>query len=205
MPLKKIKEYENREEYKEHQISKTSQPKLRKRLKGKAEKREAIFKHNFEFAAQYGCIKEGQRALCMGARLGEEVRVLKDMGVDALGIDLVPYGEDVIEMDFTDLEFQGETFDIVYSNSLDHTDDMDTFLEEAFRVLKHKGFIIFDIMSGEGNIGATEVYELDVLEIIKIMVEELDMELFSVNVNLKKLYKGGHKSAQVIFRKGTKR
>ena len=203
MTLKKIREYESKEKYIQHQISKTSQPKLLKHLKGKSKGREAVFKDHFEYAMNYGCLKAGYKALCMGARSGEEVRALKSLRVDAIGIDLYPLSKDVIEMDFLDLRYEGETFDMIYSNSMDHAMDLDGFLEEAFRCLKNKGFIIFDVFPGEGNVGECEVYELDVLEIIKLMCDDFFMELCSVNAKLKRMYRGDHKETQLIFRKGT--
>ena len=203
MSLKKIKELDQ-EDYLKLQIEKTSRHRVRKKLLSKAVSREAVFKENFEFAMKYRCIKAGKKALCLGSRMGEEVRALKSLGVDAVGVDLVECLPDVIEMNFEDLQYEGEEFDIVYSNSMDHTSDIDTFLEEAVRVLKHKGYLILDVMPGDGNVGTCEMYELDVFEIMQTLYEEFAMEIISLNANLKRMYRGNHKSTQLIFRKGTK-
>lgn len=203
MPLEKLQNY-SYEEYLAHQIEKTSSSKVRNHYKRKSLGRQSIFKTRFEYAIQYGFIKQGWKALCLGARLGEEVRALKELGVDAIGIDLVPCPPDVIEGDFQHLEYPDQSFDIVYSNSIDHSFDMEKLFSEAYRVIKHKGFLILDIFPGDNNVSDYEVYKLDVVDIIHTFCTKFNFELVSVNSKLKRMYKfKHHKETQVILRKGT--
>lgn len=63
-------------------------------------------------------------AICHGARCGTEVKLISDMfpGARVLGTDLSPRDASVLEWDFnvTKPEWVG-AFDMVYSNSLDHS------------------------------------------------------------------------------------
>lgn len=87
------------------------------------------------------------KTLCLGARLGGEVIAFKKLGADAIGIDLNPgdNNKHVIQGDFHDLKFEDQSFDILYSNSMDHVLYLDKFLDEACRVLKMGGLFILDI------------------------------------------------------------
>ena len=60
--------------------------------------------------------------LCLGARTGQEVVALKELGVEnSIGIDIVPHEPNVIKGDIHDLDFKDETFDFVYTNIIDHS------------------------------------------------------------------------------------
>ena len=80
----------------------------------------------------------GATVLCLGARLGGEVRAFKAMGALALGIDLYPgvSNVDVLAGDFHHLAFPDESFDYLYCNVLDHLFSIGPFINEAKRVLK---------------------------------------------------------------------
>ena len=64
----------------------------------------------------------GRTVLCLGARLGGEVRAFKSLGAVAVGIDLEPGrgNMDVVFGDFHDVPFAADSFDYAYSNVLDH-------------------------------------------------------------------------------------
>ena len=51
--------------------------------------------------------------------------------------------------DFHNLQFPNESFDIIYSNCIDHTYDLNKFVNEAKRVCKKDGLIIFDLPKGK--------------------------------------------------------
>ena len=76
--------------------------------------------------------------LCLGARLGTEVRAFIDQGYLALGIDLNPGGNNkyVVTGDFHHLQFSDSSVDIAFANALDHVFDIDKVLAEVCRVLK---------------------------------------------------------------------
>ena len=84
---------------------------------------------------------QGRTVLCLGARLGGEVRAFKALGALAVGVDVEP-GDgnmDVLVGDFEHLAFADASFDFAYSNVLDHVHDLRTFGSEACRVLKPGG------------------------------------------------------------------
>jgi len=88
--------------------------------------------------------------LCLGARVGGEVRAFIDKGYFAIGIDLEP-GENnhhVLHGDFHNLVFQDRTIDIVYTNSLDHVLDFDKIIGEVYRVLKPQGIFLTENKGG---------------------------------------------------------
>ncbi len=86
--------------------------------------------------------------LCLGARQGTEVEVLRDLGFrNAVGIDLNP-GEDnplVLKGDFMSLDCADQTLDMIYTNCLDHAFNLERFFQENARVLKTNGYAIYDI------------------------------------------------------------
>jgi len=86
--------------------------------------------------------------VCLGARQGTEVEVLRELGFrNAYGIDLNPGpGNKLVrEGDFHEIDAPDSSVDLVYSNSLDHTFDLDRFFTEHQRVLKPDGFALYDI------------------------------------------------------------
>jgi SAM-dependent methyltransferase len=92
----------------------------------------------------------GRSVLCLGARIGTEVKAFLDLGADATGIDLNP-GEDnpfVVYGDFHDLQFAPGSLDIVYTNSLDHAVDIERIAKEVLRVLKPDGWFILEAVHG---------------------------------------------------------
>jgi len=97
-----------------------------------------------------GLISPGMRTLCLGARLGGEVRAFLDSGCFAVGIDVNPRGANryVLQGDFHELQFPRGCVDVVYTNSLDHAFDIDGLLLEVRRVLRPGGFLIVDAVKG---------------------------------------------------------
>lgn len=86
--------------------------------------------------------------LCLGARQGTEVEVLRELGFRrAYGIDLNPGPENELVRagDFNHLEEADGSVDVVYSNCLDHALDLDEFFAEHARVLKPSGLALYDI------------------------------------------------------------
>lgn len=94
---------------------------------------------------------EGARnVLCLGARLGTEVRALHEMGFFAVGIDLNPGPENpyVLPGDFNALVFPDGSADAVYTNTLDHAFDLSMILAQVKRVLRPGGAFIVDFFEG---------------------------------------------------------
>jgi SAM-dependent methyltransferase len=113
--------------------------------------------HQFEKSAADGVAGvhsfRGESVLCLGARLGGEVRAFKSLGALAIGVDLEPGKDnmDVVVGDFENLAFPDATFSFAYSNVLDHLHNLHTFAAEACRVIKPGGFLFAALFSGKGD------------------------------------------------------
>jgi SAM-dependent methyltransferase len=86
--------------------------------------------------------------ICLGARQGTEVEVLRELGFkNAYGIDLNPGPDNelVEQGDFHDTDIPDDSVDLVYSNSLDHAFNLERFFVEHRRVLKDDGFALYDV------------------------------------------------------------
>ena len=76
------------------------------------------------------------KCLCFGARTGQEVVALNEIGMEAKGIDIVPQEPYVIKGDIHDAPFVDDTFDFVFTNIVDHSIYPQKFMSEIERVLK---------------------------------------------------------------------
>ena len=97
-----------------------------------------------------GLVKRGDTVLCLGARLGSECRAFIGLGAFAIGIDLNPGtgNRHVVVGDFHDPQFADASVDIVYTNCLDHSFDLEKVMAAVERVLKPGGAFIADVMNG---------------------------------------------------------
>ncbi|NIO22166.1 MAG: methyltransferase domain-containing protein [Candidatus Aenigmarchaeota archaeon] len=106
-------------------------------------------------------LHKGMTALCLAARIGTEVKSFLDLGYFAIGIDLNP-GENnryVVHGDFHDIQFPPNSVDVVFTNSLDHVYDIKKVINEIRRVLRPKGFLIIEVVSGSGEGKSPDFYE----------------------------------------------
>ena len=136
--MKSIRKYKKYEDYLDHQKEKSLDPARIKKWTNE-EWDEKIVMFSSLFKRHKSFLKEGDRALCLCARTGQEVVALQNMGMDAIGVDLVAYPPLVIEADIHNLPFEDNDFDFVFSNSLDHSLYPDKFLSEMQRILKSGG------------------------------------------------------------------
>jgi len=145
------REYDNYKEYLAHQASKLDVL-LKKKNKWTQcvrpecfDKRVRKFTKNLKRYLPY--LIEGN-VLCLGARNGAEVKAFRRLGVkEAIGIDLNP-GEDnkyVIHGDFHNMEFEDNSFQNVFTNSLDHILDIRKLSKEIHRILVPSGRIVLEI------------------------------------------------------------
>lgn len=145
--------YDNRDDYIKHQKSKT------KAILNSAESTQALYKWNMKYrrklraALDYEFIKPGTSVLCLGARAGGEVKAFIDKGCFAVGVDLLPTpgSSHVVVGDFNNLHYADESIDVVFTNSLDHSDDLAKTVSETCRVLKADGHFLVEIMSDEDD------------------------------------------------------
>jgi len=146
-------------------------------------------------------IKKNSYILCLGARTGAEVKAFRKLGFFSIGIDLAfpknsPY---VVYGDFHNLDFPENSFDLIYSNTLDHVYNHEKFIKEVLRVLKKNGKMLFDIQkrSNEANrivLGQFETCGWDHSDkIIQKLLKFKIKLIYKKNLN--------HNYIQVIFKK----
>ncbi len=89
----------------------------------------------------------GKSILCLGARLGGEVRAFKSLGALAIGIDVEPGEKNphVMFGDFHDLKFPDASFDVAFTNAIDHVYQLEDFLKETRRILKPNGIFYIEL------------------------------------------------------------
>jgi SAM-dependent methyltransferase len=187
MAIEKRREYHSYKEYKKHQKEKTSSRVIRRALKNNFSEKVEIFQKRFQILKDKDLLEDEKKCICLGSRMGEEVVAFKNLGVDAIGVDLVPYLPNVIEADFHHLPFEDSTFDIAYSNSFDHTFDADMFFKSVERVLKVGGLFVLDIFPG--MFGSHEVTHVDSADDVKNAVcKNWKFELVETFTPLPNLY-----------------
>jgi SAM-dependent methyltransferase len=137
--------YASYNDYLAHQSSKLSR--VLHRLQETAEADLAEFTRRFA-----GCevLKQAKSVLCLGARLGTEVKALHELGYFAVGVDLNPGADNsfVLPGDFHHLVFADESIDAVYTNALDHAFDLSRVIGEIGRVLRPGGLFVIDLLRG---------------------------------------------------------
>ena len=96
-------------------------------------------RHMLELAA----LPPGARILDMGAGAGETLRLLRESGFDAIGIDLSPRAPEVLQGSFLRAPFPDGSFDAVLSQcAFFVSGDVPGALREANRLLKRGGRLL---------------------------------------------------------------
>tara|TARA_Y100000592_G_C5478865_1_gene324102 strand:- start:1232 stop:2473 length:1242 start_codon:yes stop_codon:yes gene_type:complete len=144
------------EEYISFQKTKTEDPVRREKWLN--EEWDLKLKGFEELFIQHGLNKGNKKALCIGARTGQEVVALKNLGIDAQGIDIVPCLPHVIKGDMHNLQFDDEEFDFVFSNVYDHSLYPEKKASEIERVLKVGGKVLFQLQIDIEQDEYTEFY-----------------------------------------------
>ena len=143
----KRRKYNSYDKYLKHQGEKLEiglKKKIEKFMPSHFDKDVRSFRNRFEVFKDY---IEGS-VLCLGARLGCEVKALIDMGFkNSIGIDINPGDNNkfVIKGDFHHMEFDSNSYDTIYTNAIDHAWDLKLLSKEIFRVLKPGGKLILEI------------------------------------------------------------
>ena len=142
--IKIFNRHSSYENYVKKQIEKTLDSKRISRWKGvewqiKVDGFENLFKRNKEY------ITNKKKALCLGSRTGQEVFVLRKLGMEAIGIDLVEFPPYTIKGDIHNLFYEDGIFDLVFTNILDHSLYLQKFISEMERVSTKGGIIILNI------------------------------------------------------------
>lgn len=153
----KQRSYVNYEQYLAHQRAKLQHLDL--------EQYDTLFRsalaERIETLIEAGTIDSGARVLCLGARIGTEVKAFIDKGCFAIGIDLNPGEENryVVIGDFHDLQYANASVDVVYSNALDHVFELERVASEVHRVLRPGGLFLVDAERGSEEGMEPEFYE----------------------------------------------
>jgi SAM-dependent methyltransferase len=117
----------------------------------------------------------GEPILCLGARLGGEVRALTRLGALAIGVDFNPgfRNPHVLWGDALNLQFADSTFKIAYTNVLDHMSEggISVFVRQVFRVLKPGGILLVDIDAHEPDKYARSDFRTVVAAVERSLVE----------------------------------
>ena len=140
--------------------------------------RETDAKEFDEFRARFsacGALVQPGSALCLGARLGTEVRALRSLGHFAVGIDLDPGPKNayVLHGDFHDLLFPDGSTDVVYTNAMDHVFDLERMIGEVARVLRTGGRFVAEVDEGFREGGIPGDYEAMHWERVETLIERV--------------------------------
>jgi SAM-dependent methyltransferase len=146
----KKREYKDYDSYLSHQKEKTLDPIRRKKwLNEQWEEKYEYFKSEYSYVFNKLGFKAEGRGLGLGARTGQEVQAMLDLGLDgSIGVDLVPCEPLVIEADIHNLPFDSNEFTFSFTNIYDHSLYPDKFLSEIIRVLKPDGLGILHLQVG---------------------------------------------------------
>ena len=137
--------HKNYDDYINKQKEKTNNPKKIKIWKeDQWEEKVKGFENLFNRNKAY--VNNKKKAICFGARTGQEVFVLKNLGLDAIGVDLVSFPPYTIQGDIHNVPFGKGEFDLVFTNIIDHSLNVEKFISEMERVCKKKGNIIINIL-----------------------------------------------------------
>lgn len=148
----KKRNYASRDDYQQHQAAKLDV------IVGKGHgfRKIDILEYRIRFWRRFRHLRSfldpDANLLCLGARQGTEVEVLRELGYrNASGIDLNPGPDNplVNHGDFANIEVPDNYLDLVYTNCLDHAFGLDEFFIEQTRVLKDSGLILMDITTND--------------------------------------------------------
>ncbi|KAJ4961727.1 hypothetical protein NE237_021637 [Protea cynaroides] len=186
------------DKYIQRQLNKTLNPKLRKVwITRDWERKIEVFARFFTDLKRKNLLSNDSKALCVGARVGQEVAALQRIGVsDSVGIDLVPYPPLVVKGDFHNQPFRNATFDFEFSNVFDHALYPSKFVGEIERTLKPGGVCVLHVALSRraDKYSANDLYS--VAPLVELFQESEVVHVRTVD--------GFGLDTEVVFRKNTK-
>lgn len=155
------------DDYIKKQLEKTTDPNRIAKWQGsewntKVEGFKNLFKRNKEF------LIDKKNAICLGSRTGQEVYVLRELGLKAIGIDLIDFPPYTIKGDIHNLSFENDKFDLAFTNILDHSLYLQKFISEMERVICKNGIIIINLQENMQGDEYSENIINDVKPIIRM-------------------------------------
>jgi len=186
--------HENYQEYLDKQLEKTLDPLRIEKWKGdewqiKVDGFRHIFKRNEEF------LKNKKEAICLGARTGQEVHVLRELGLNCVGIDLVEFPPYTIKGDIHNLQFHDEKFDLIFTNILDHSLYLEKFISEMERICIKNGIII---LNTQENIPGDD-YSENVINNPEPIIKMFKNSTLIKNKKIKNIF--DHMNRELVFKK----
>jgi len=175
----KKRDYNNYDDYVRHQTEKFH--KIAKYRELTKEEHYLKFLQRFEQRAE---LNDKHTVLCLGARVGMEVKALIDLGHFAVGIDLEPglRNEYVLQGDFHNMIFADQSVHAVYTNCLDHVFDLDKILGEVRRVLQSDGIFLIDFMIGEDEGYSTDAFDSFHWSSTSVLIHAIERGGFKLSV-----------------------
>ena len=153
--------YDSYEEYVTHQKLKFDEMVM---MRGNPFTKSIILNYrNFffnEFLVLEKFLLKSAKCICLGARQGTEVEVLRDIGYKkSKGIDLNPgkYNKLVEKGDFMKMKYSDNSICFTYSNAVDHVYDIKIFLDEIIRVTRYYCMLSIDIKNPSGSFESFEI------------------------------------------------
>ncbi|ERN13702.1 uncharacterized protein LOC18441949 [Amborella trichopoda] len=139
--------FKSYDDYIQKQLQKTLNPTLISLWKTRDWRRKIdVFSLFFRELKDQNLLRNDSKALCIGARVGQEVVALREIGVqDSIGIDLVPSPPLVLQGDFHKQPFDDAVFDFEFSNVFDHALYPERFVAEIERTLKPSGVCVLHV------------------------------------------------------------
>ena len=183
-----IRKYKDYQKYLAHQKEKSlNTARVDKWLNEEWQPKVDMFTEHFKRNKEY--IKGKALGIC--ARTGQEIEALNKLGVDAIGVDIVPYPPLVIMGDAHSLPFKQETFDFVFSNSFDHSIYPELFLSEMVRVLKHGRYGMLHLQVTDEVDAYAENIVLDTKSVIDLLKAKIikDIEINDICYNREIIFK----------------
>uniref|UniRef100_A0A804HYG8 Methyltransferase type 11 domain-containing protein n=1 Tax=Musa acuminata subsp. malaccensis TaxID=214687 RepID=A0A804HYG8_MUSAM len=135
------------DDYIKRQLNKTLDPRLRRLWATRDwDRKVRVFARFFADLAAEGLVSNASAALCVGARMGQEVAALRGIGVvGAVGMDLAPAPPLVVAGDFHAQPFTDDSFDFEFSNVFDHALYPERFATEVERTLRPGGVAVLHV------------------------------------------------------------
>ena len=155
-----VKDFKNYDDYIRFQKEKTlDQSRRSKWLNDEWKTKTDFFNKIFSSLINEINLPNNSNCLCIGARTGQEVHALQNLGFSAIGIDIVECKPLVEVGDMHNLKYKDDTFDFIFCNILDHSLYPEKSISEIERVLKKNGFCFLQITVGEATdkYGVTEI------------------------------------------------
>ena len=193
--IKIYNRHKNYEDYVNKQLEKTLDPNRIKKWKEdeweiKVNGFRNLFKRNKDF------LQNKKNSICLGSRTGQEVFVLRELGLNSVGVDLAEFPPYTIKGDIHNLQFDDNKFDFIFTNILDHSLNLEKFISEMERVCISNGNIILNIQENTPG----DDYSENLINDHKIIIKMFKKSTLIENRKIKNTF--DEMNRELVFRKG---